>query len=134
MRNEGPGQDAPERMVFDPRTGQHRDHDEFIMGLLEKRKVMISFFSTGGADHEIRSCAPVDFGPSGRFKDKTNRYHFFDFTGRPGPHPMALKAEQIYRIRVTDEHFEPEAFLGRYRGPGRWWIDRRWSSRVEEGG
>lgn len=114
--------------TFDPSQGRHRDHDEFMKGLQERRRVMISFFSKSGDEHELRECAPVDFGPSSRVKDPANRYHFFDYTGRPGPHPMSLTAEQIYRMRASDRAFDPKELREKYPEPKRWWTPRDWGT------
>jgi hypothetical protein len=104
----------------------HRDHEAFLRALHEQRKLMISFFSRGGQDHELRLVAPVDFGPLPNARDLTNRYHMFDFTGQDAPHPMALHAAQIFRMAITNERFDPGDFLSRYPRPPRWWVARDW--------
>lgn len=111
---------------FDPSQGRDRDHDEFISGLKGRRKVMISFYSKSGEDHELRECAPVDFGPSSRAKDPANRYHFFDYTGKPEPHPVALTADQVFRMRATGVPFDPSEFKHRCPDEKKWWTPREW--------
>ncbi|HYF15335.1 MAG TPA: hypothetical protein VD971_09720 [Phycisphaerales bacterium] len=92
----------------------HRDHEEFLFAQREQRKLMLSFFSKGGRDHELRLCAPIAFEPLRRSRDQSFRYHFFDFTGEPNPHPMALSPDQIFRMKATSDHFNPMQFARYY--------------------
>lgn len=107
---------------------RHRDHETFVRAMRERLKLMISFVSQGEMDHELRLVAPVGVGPIARSRVPEARYHFFDYTGRGGAHPMALRGDHLYRMVLTAEPFDPADFARLYeRGP-------RWLEHVEFGG
>jgi len=56
----------------------------------------------------IRTCAPLDFGPT-RFSDD-DRYHFWDFDSET-PHPLQLESHNIASIDAIDDAFDPEEFV-----------------------
>ncbi len=92
----------------------HPDHDVFIAALEGSERVTLTFASKddGGAEL-VRSCAPMDFGPSRRTKDQSDRYHFWDFDSDSlgGPHVLSLLPEQVVSIEAGEESFEPGEFV-----------------------
>ncbi len=56
----------------------------FLEALHTKKRVRVKFYSKEDASVIDRVCAPMDIGPSTRAKDKSNRFHFWDFTSDSG--------------------------------------------------
>ena len=112
--------------MYDSRM--HEDHDVFIAGVEDLGKVLATFVSKddGGLDL-TRVCAPMDYGPRRRAKDKSPCYHFWDYDSDSprGPHTLSLPAMQILSIDETDEHFDPAEFITWPR-PYDWFHPRDW--------
>jgi hypothetical protein len=92
----------------------HQDHQEFISGIEDRMRVILTFVSKEDAGrHLARTCAPMDYGPSRRIKDPSNRYHFWDYDSDSptGQHTLSLLREQIISIVPTDESFAPAEFV-----------------------
>ncbi len=104
----------------------HRDHATFISALEARKKVKLTFFSKED-DHEVvRTCAPMDYGPSRRARDGFDRYHFWDYDDPDQqPHTLSLRPEQITSIQATDEHFDPSEFV---TWPPAWFHPRDWGT------
>lgn len=71
----------------------------------------------------IRKCVPFDYGPSRKFKDNRERYHFQDIDSPDGPHPLPVLPEQIIEIEVLDETFEPKDYV---KWTPNWFTKRDW--------
>lgn len=89
----------------------HPHHNVFIAGLEGLRRVTLNFFSREDGANLVRSCAPMDFGPSRRFRDKSDRYHLWDYDSDEGSHQLALPPFQIVSIEATDHAFHPSEFV-----------------------
>lgn len=99
------------------------NHDEIIQAIHDLREIRVEFRSKedGGAILS-RICAPMDFGPSRRAKDKTPRYHFWDFESDSGKtHTLSLPASQITGVEVLDSNFDPSFFVS---WEANWFVDR----------
>ena len=59
----------------------------------------------------IRKCIPFDFGPSRRYKDGLNRYHFWDLDSPEGSHTLSICPEQLLEIEILDEIFNPQDYV-----------------------
>jgi hypothetical protein len=92
----------------------HSDHAVFVDAIDGQRKVVLTFISKedGGA-RLVRTCAPMDFGPSRRTKDKSDRYHLWDYDsdGPTGRHTLSLLPSQIISIEESGEAFTPADFV-----------------------
>ncbi len=90
----------------------HQHHEAFIAAIDEREILILTFASKedGGAEL-IRSCAPMDFGPSTRTHDKSDRYHFHDYDSGDGPHTLSLPPEQVVSIEPTGQTFDPGEFI-----------------------
>ncbi len=106
----------------------HRDHDAFISGIADRRKVILTFASKEDAgQHLTRTCAPMDYGPSRRAKDQSDRYHLWDYESDSvdGRHTLSLLPEQVASIVGTDERFDPAEFVT-WGPPCAWFFARDW--------
>lgn len=53
----------------------------------------------------------MDYGPSRRAKDKSDRFHLWDYESDKKNHVLSLLPSQIIEIRSLDESFEPSEFI-----------------------
>jgi hypothetical protein len=102
------------------------DHQNFVDGLHGTRKVLLTFFSKEDGGHLVRTCAPMDFGPSRRAKDGLDRYHFWDYDSDKKPHALSLLPEQVVRIELLEERFDPAEFVTWDLGRSPWFLSRDW--------
>lgn len=104
----------------------HSDHNVFVRGIREKKKIQLTFFSKEDRSTLIRLCAPMDYGPSRRAKDKSDRYHFWDFESDEVEHVLSLLPNQIVRIEPSEDSFEPAEFIGWDTQENPWFLARDW--------
>lgn len=98
----------------------------FIAAIHSKQKVSITFYSKEDQGNIARICAPIDFGPSRKFKDGIDRFHVWDYfpDGGKKPHPIPLEQSQIKSMTVLDETFDPAEFIT--WSPIAWHVQRDW--------
>ena len=101
----------------------HRDHQAFIQGIHSKKRLRITFFSKKDEMPVIRLCAPMDFGRSNRTNNLMNRYHFWDYEGDTKSHHLSLLPENISKMELTEESFDPADFV---KWEPHWFILRDW--------
>jgi hypothetical protein len=89
----------------------HKDHEVFIDSLEARQKVTLTFYSQDDGHNLVRTCAPMDFGPTRIAKDNFDRYHFWDYDSDEGRHPLMLLPDQIVSITVLEETFNPDEFV-----------------------
>lgn len=89
----------------------HPHHAEFIQALVARHRLNVVFYSKRDAVELSAICAPLDYGPSRHARDKTPRYHFWDYTTDEEAHQLSLPSEQILEIAPTDEPFDPGEFI-----------------------
>lgn len=99
--------------------------DSFITAIKAKKKVIVTFNSNKKGTL-VRTCAPMDYGPSSRFKDGLERYHFWDYFPDDGkaPHPLPLLHKNIQSLEVLEESFDPGEFVK--WSPTSWHVPRDW--------
>jgi hypothetical protein len=101
----------------------HPDHAVFVESLASKHRVRLTFFSKEDRTHLVRTCAPMDFGPSRRAKDGFDRYHFWDFDSDSGSHVLSLLPNQIVQIAQLEDTFDPAGFV---TWTPAWFLPRDW--------
>lgn len=101
---------------------------EFIAAIHAKRKVRITFRSKEDSGPITRVCAPMDYGPSRRFKDGIDRFHVWDYFPDSGkkPHQIPIQASQLMAIETLDELFEPGEFITWSTSSSPWIVARDW--------
>lgn len=85
--------------------------DSFKMAIHSRNKVSLSFYSKEDGRIITRLCAPMDFGPSRKAYDKSDRFHLWDYESDERNHVLSLKPEQVRSITVIDLGFEPSDFV-----------------------
>jgi hypothetical protein len=103
----------------------HRDHNIFTQSIHAKQKVVLTFMKADG-ERAVRTCAPMDFGPSRRAKDGVDRYHFWDYDSASKNHVLSLTPDRIIRIEATEDGFDPAEFITWDTSKSPWFIPRNW--------
>lgn len=96
---------------------------DFIKAIHSKKKVRLSFYSKKDDEVITRLCAPMDFGPSSRAKNKDDRYHLWDYESDSGNHTLSLLPAQIVKMDFTENKFEPSEFVTWIPN---WIVERDW--------
>lgn len=92
---------------------QLNNHDEIIQAIRDRHEVEVTFKSKEDFGAILtRRCAPMDYAPRARAKDKTPCYHFWDFeSDGPRNHTLSLLASHIVNVKVLDSTFDPDSFV-----------------------
>jgi len=99
-------------------------HSIFIRAIHTKTIISITFRSNEKGVIE-RTCIPFDYGPSRRYKDGLNRYHFLDLDSPEGTHNLSILPEQLINIKLSDANFNPEDYV--HWTPA-WIVERDWGT------
>ena len=94
---------------------------EFIKSINDKLIVELTFKTPKGILK--RRCIPFDFGPSRRFRDKSQRYHFLVLNGLEREHNLSILPRQILKIELTKTCFNPSNYI---KWKPKWFIKRNW--------
>ena len=94
----------------------------FIKSINEKLIVKVTFNSLENGII-TRKCIPFDLGPSRRFRDKSQRYHFLILEGPKGKHNLSILPTKILKIELTDIHFDPSKYV---KWKPKWFVKRNW--------
>lgn len=70
-----------------------------------------------------RKCIPFDYGPSRRFRDKSQRYHFLVLDGPEGRHNLSILPMQVIQMKLTEIHFDPSNYI---KWKPKWFLKRDW--------
>ncbi|MBS1504537.1 MAG: hypothetical protein JST32_20925 [Bacteroidetes bacterium] len=97
-------------------------YDIFIFAINEKRhtRVMVNSYEKGIIE---RTCIPFDFGPSRRYKDGLDRYHFYDLDSPDGKHNLSILPDQLLNIEFLDIIFDPAEYV---TWTPNWFVTRDW--------
>lgn len=101
---------------------------EFIKAIQSRNKVRLKFFSKEDGATLTRTCAPMDFGPSRRAHDKSDRFHLWDYDSDAKRHTLSLLPEQVQSIEVLPETFEPAEFVTWSTASSPWFVARNWGA------
>jgi hypothetical protein len=96
--------------------------DLFLKAIHEKKVVEIAFDSNEKGI-VTRKCIPFDYGPSRKYNDKSDRYHFYDLNSPEGKHNLSILPRQLLKITLLDESFEPSTYV---TWKPRWIVPRDW--------
>ena len=70
-----------------------------------------------------RICVPFDHGPSRKYKDGLDRFHFYDLDSPDGKHNLSILPEQLIAIEVQNTVFEPGNYIS---WTPNWFVKRDW--------
>jgi hypothetical protein len=97
-------------------------YDLFVVSINAKKKVRIQCNSNEKGLIE-RICIPFDHGPSRRYKDGLDRFHFFDLDSPDGKHNLSILEAQLISIELLDDEFEPGDYV---TWTPNWILERDW--------
>ena len=97
----------------------------FIAAIHSKNKLSVTFYSKQDDANIVRTCAPMDFAPSKRAADKSDRFHFWDYDSDQKQHTLSLLPDQVVGIEVLQSKFDPAEFV---TWPPAWTIARDWGA------
>jgi hypothetical protein len=102
--------------------------DEFIAAIHSKTKIELFFYSK--EDHSLiqRTCAPMDYGPSRRAKNKDDRFHLWDYDSDEQNHVLSLLPNQILKMEFLTESFSPSEFITWNTKASPWFVTRDWGT------
>lgn len=97
--------------------------DKFIDAIHNRSKIQLTFYSKEDDATIKRLTAPMDFGPSRRAHNKSDRFHFWDYESDKKNHVLSLLPEAIESLMVIDQDFQPQEFVS---WTPNWFIARDW--------
>jgi len=99
--------------------------NKFIQAIKDKTKIRLTFYSKQDDMNVTRLCAPMDYGPSRKAKNKDDRFHLWDYESQSQTpfHTLSLLPEQIINMEFTELPFNPSEFIN---WPTNWFIKRDW--------
>lgn len=97
--------------------------DEFIQAIHDQHKLELTFFSKEDGHDLVRTCAPMDYGPSRHATNKDDRYHFWDYDSDEKKHVLSLLPNQVNNIKILPEKFDPAEFIS---WSTNWFVKRDW--------
>ncbi len=99
-----------------------QNYENFVAAIHNKKLVSVDVI-TEEKGHIERKCVPYDFAVSTKYKDGLERYHFNDLTSPDGPHNLAVLPENLVKLTVLEEGFNPGDYI---KWQPHWTIPRDW--------
>jgi hypothetical protein len=93
----------------------HRDHDVFIQGIEQEKRLKLAFFSRKHSRKVVSVCAPLHYskgptGPAIGVQDELECYYLWDFGAKKGSNFLALSPSQIVSMKMTEDVFHVQEF------------------------
>ena len=93
----------------------HRDHDVFIQGIEQEKRLELTFFSRKHRREVVSLCAPLHYSkgpasPATGAEYELECYYLWDFGANKGCSFLALSSSQIVRMHLTDDVFRVQEF------------------------
>ncbi len=102
--------------------------EKFIDAIRSKRKIRLTFHSKEDGRQLVRTCAPMDLGPSRRAANKDDRFHLWDYDSDTGSHTLSVLPDQIVELEVLPDQFDPSEFVTWSTQASPWFIERDWGA------
>ncbi|MBB5407241.1 hypothetical protein HDG34_001164 [Paraburkholderia sp. HC6.4b] len=99
--------------------------DEFIAAIHSKNRILLTFYSKEDGSQLVRTCAPMDYGPGSRTKNRDDRFHSWDYDSDTSQHVLSLLPNQVLRIEILNVTFDPGEFV---TWPPNWIVARNWGA------
>lgn len=84
----------------------HSDHDVFIQGIQQKKRLRLTFLSEKNPKNLLRQCAPLHYSKGRIEGDNLDCYYFWDFEATGGSHFLALYTLQIAAMELAEGTFK----------------------------
>lgn len=98
-------------------------HHEIFLQSIAGKNIIELCFDSYEKGKITRKCIPFDFGPSRKYKDGNDRYHFYDLDSPDGNHNLSILPNQILDIILSEEVFEPGDYV---KWTPNWHVSREW--------
>lgn len=98
-------------------------HYDILIDAINDKVIVSLSFNSKEKGVITRQCIPFDFGPSRRYKDGLDRFHFYDLDSPDGNHILSILPEQIISLTLTTDNFEPKNYIN---WTPKWFISRDW--------
>jgi len=86
-------------------------HYEVLIKAINNKVVVSLCFDSKEKGKITRQCIPFDYGPSRKYKDGQDRFHFYDLDSPDGNHNLSILPEQINSIQLTNNSFDPKDYV-----------------------
>ena len=86
----------------------HSDHDVFLWGIEQQRRLKITYLSGERREKLIRRCGPLYFSKGKAGKDELECYYVWDFEADEGYSFLALSPARILSMEPTEDAFSIE--------------------------
>lgn len=83
----------------------HKDHDVFIEGIEQEKRLELTFFNRKLRRDVVSLCAPLHYGKSLAGVDDMDCYYLWDFEAEKGSNFLALSPSQIVSMELTEDDF-----------------------------
>jgi hypothetical protein len=93
-----------------------------IKAIHEKKIVQLTF-NSDEKGKITRLCIPFDIGPSNKFKDGLERFHFLDIDSPAGSHNLSILPITIISLELTSDNFDPSHYV---KWTPNWFLKRNW--------
>jgi len=88
----------------------HSDHNVFIQGIEQKRRIKMTFSGRKNPQNLPRLCAPLHYSKGHIEGDDLDCYYFWDFEAVRGSHFLALPSSLIATMELAEGTFKIEDF------------------------
>lgn len=83
----------------------HSNHDIFVQGIKERRKLRLTFFGDDRNLELVRECGPLHYCEGKAEADELECYYLWDFEAEEGYNFKALSPLQIVKMELTETVF-----------------------------
>ena len=88
----------------------HCDHNVFIQGMEQKRRLKLTFLGGKNLQNLVRECAPLHYSKGQVEGDDLDSYYIWDFETSKDNHFLALPPSQIIKMELAEGEFDIEDF------------------------
>lgn len=108
----------------------HRDHDIFIQGIEQEKRLKLTFFSRKLCREVVSLCAPLHYskgvsGTAPSVEDELACYYLWDFEAEKGSNFLALSPSKIVSMKLTEDVFRVQDFYSHSKQAGNFNISSR---------
>ena len=86
----------------------HSDHNMFVRGIEQERKLKVTYLSDERREKLLRRCGPLYYSRGKAEADKSDCYNLWDFEADEGHNFLALPPAQILSMELTEDAFSVE--------------------------
>ena len=97
----------------------HSDHEIFIRGIEQKRRLKVTYLSDERREKLIRRCGPLYYSRGKTEADELECYYLWDFEADEGHNFLALSPGRIIGMELTVDAFSIEEVSDLDKRPSR---------------